>query len=88
MKALLLRPWMAVFALVAGLAGSQVWLSHLRYEMSLESQRLQSEKQDVLKQAGNLRLELASLSRPERLREMATKQLHMAPPAPMQVVHP
>lgn len=88
MSELLLKPWMLMLVLVALIAGVQVWVSHLRYEMSLDTQRLQAEKQEIMKRAGLLRLELASMTRPERLREIAIGQLDMSPPTPMQVVHP
>ncbi|ATX82695.1 cell division protein FtsL [Mariprofundus ferrinatatus] len=74
--------------LAGSLAAGQIWLSHLRYELSLETQKLNTEKQDVLSESGKLRLELASLTRPERLRKLAQEKLGMKPPGPAQVVHP
>ncbi|WP_100266015.1 cell division protein FtsL [Mariprofundus ferrinatatus] len=84
----LLRPWLLVPVLAGSLAAGQIWLSHLRYELSLETQKLNTEKQDVLSESGKLRLELASLTRPERLRKLAQEKLGMKPPGPAQVVHP
>jgi len=73
---------------IAMLAGSQVWLSHLRYELSLDSQQLIAEQESIKLESSTLRLEIASLTRPDRLREYASSKLGMAPPRPMQVVHP
>jgi len=44
-------------------------------------------KKVVRQESSKLGLEVASLSRPERLREYAITTLHMVPPKPMQVVH-
>jgi cell division protein FtsL len=83
-----LKLWMLMPLTLAVLAGAQIWLSHLRNELSLETQRLDREQKQVRQESSKLRLEVASLSRPERLREYATTTLGMAPPKPMQVVHP
>jgi len=83
-----LKPWLLVPVVAGLLAAGQIWVSHLRYELSLETQRLNNEKQDALGQASKLRLELASMTRPERLRQMAQEKLGMAPPKPAQVVNP
>jgi len=74
--------------LVLGLmSAAQIWLSYLRYELSLDTQSLSAEKQAVFSGISKLRLELASLTRPERLRQLASSKLDMAPPQPMQVIH-
>jgi len=83
-----LKPWLLVPVLAGLLAAGQIWLSHLRYELSLETQALSSEKQIVQGESSKLRLELASMTRPERLRKLAQQELGMAPPSPAQVVHP
>lgn len=82
-----LKPWMLVPLLAGALAAGQIWLSHLRYELSLEAQKLNADKQEVLGESSKLRLELASMTRPERLRKLAQKKLGMRPPLPAQVVH-
>jgi len=51
-------------------------------------QQLMAEKQDAALETSKLRLEIASLTRPERLRELAQTRLHMTPPRPMQVLRP
>lgn len=84
----LLKPWLLVPVLAGLLSAGQIWVSHLRYELSLETQRLNTEKQDALGQASKLRLELANMTRPERLRQLAQQKLGMAPPRPEQVVNP
>ena len=73
---------------VAMLATAQVWLSHIRYEQSLETSRVQKEKNELKREMHQLNLELASLTRPERLRKIAQTELGMAPPLPIQVVRP
>jgi cell division protein FtsL len=73
---------------VALMATAQVWLSHLRYELSLETSRIQKEQSELKREMHQLNLELASLTRPERLRKIAHVDLGMAPPLPMQVVRP
>ena len=87
MMAAFMKPWLLVPVAAGVLAAGQIWMSHLRYELSLESQQVNKEQQETLKQTSSLRLELASLTRPERLRKMAQETLGMAPPKPMQVVH-
>jgi len=81
------KAWMLIPIGLAVLAGAQIWLSHVRNELSLETQRLAAEQKAVRQESSTLRLELASLSRPERLREYAMSKLGMAPPKPMQVIH-
>ena len=73
---------------VALLAATQVWLSHVRYELSLETSRIQKEQSELNREIHQLNLELASLTRPERLRKIAQTELGMAPPLPMQVIRP
>jgi len=83
-----LKPLLLMLLVAGLLAAGQIWLSHLRYELSLETQKLNAEKQDALGQSSKLRLELASLTRPERLRQLAQQKLGMGPPNPSQVVNP
>jgi cell division protein FtsL len=82
-----LKPWLVLPLMLGVLSAAHVWLSHLRYELSLETQTLAAEKQTELKEISKLRIELASLTRPERLRNLARTKLDMAPPNPMQVIH-
>lgn len=82
-----LKPWLVLPLMLGVLSIAHVWLSHLRYELSLETQALVAEKQTELKEISKLRIELASLTRPERLRNLARTKLDMAPPNPMQVIH-
>jgi len=83
-----LKPWLCIPVGVALLAGCLIWLSHLRYELSLESQRMATEKKAIEQESSGFRLEIASLTRPERLRQYARDTLDMAPPKPMQVIRP
>jgi len=88
MMASFLKPWLLVPVMAGVLAAGQIWLSHLRYELSLETQKLNAEKQDAVGQSSKLRLELASMTRPERLRQLAQDKLGMGPPSPAQVINP
>lgn len=78
----------AVVVSAALLAASQVWLSHIRYETSLAASQAHKEQEEAKREIHQLNLELASLTRPERLRKIAQSELGMAPPRPMQVVRP
>lgn len=80
--------WLLPLASIGLIAAAQVWLSHLRYETAQAAQELQASKKEVAAEVTRLSLEVASLTRPERLREIAGSQLGMQPPHPMQVVHP
>lgn len=82
-----IRPWLFLPVILGLLSAAQVWLSYLRYDLSLETQRVSAEKQAVAMESSKLRLEVASLTRPERLRQLARTRLGMAPPSPVQVIH-
>lgn len=73
---------------IALLATGQVWVSHMRYETSLDISAVQKEHDTIQGEINTLNLELASLTRPERLRKIAHGKLGMAPPRPMQVLRP
>jgi len=73
---------------IAIMATGQVWLSHIRYETSLDITAIQKERDAVKSEINTLNLELANLTRPERLRKIAQTKLGMAAPRPMQVVRP
>ncbi len=73
---------------IAIMATGQVWLSHIRYETSLDIAAIQKERDALKGEMNTLNLELASLTRPERLRKIAQSKLGMAAPRPMQVVRP
>jgi len=78
----------AAIATAALLATGQIWLSHTRYEASLAANETREAQEDLKHEIHQLELELASLTRPERLRKIAQNELGMAPPRPMQVVRP
>jgi len=82
-----LKVWMLIPLCLAVLAGAQIHLAQVRNDLSLQTQRLQAEQQALRQESSKLRLEVASLSRPERLRQYAITTLHMGPPTPMQVIH-
>ncbi len=80
------RIWLAAITmLVLALGAGQVWLSHLRIELSGRHQALSEQRERLQMELAGLRLELASLTRPDRLRQ-AARALGMAPPRPGQVV--
>jgi len=77
-----------LFLSISSMAASQVWLSHLRNETS---QRAAFTQQEIVHQQEKMQLlglEYASLSRPNRLRQLAHRELGMQAPRPMQVVRP
>ena len=82
-----LKPWLILPLMLGLLSAAQVLLSYLRYDLSLEAHSVMDENQTVLKEISKLRIETASLTRPERLRKLARNKLDMAPPNPMQVIH-
>jgi cell division protein FtsL len=82
-----LKSWLILPLMLGLLSAAQVWLSYLRYDLSLETHSLAADKQTALKEISKLRIEIASLTRPERLRQLARTKLDMAPPNPMQVIH-
>ena len=73
---------------IALLATGQVWVSHMRYETSLDISAVQKEHDAIEAEINTLNLELASLTRPERLRKIAQSKLGMSAPRPMQVLKP
>jgi len=78
----------SVLLSIGMLAAAQVWLSHLRIELSQHAYVLQ---QGIEKQHDGMQvlgLEYASLARPNRLRQLAHKKLGMQAPKPMQVLRP
>jgi len=75
--------------LLAGLmAALQVGLA--RQRLTLAGERADAERQARALRAelGKLRLEWATLTRPERVRRLAVSKLGMRPPLPAQVVRP
>lgn len=87
-KKKLLQPWWLLAASLVALAFAQVGLGHARYMLAKELRSTQHELKGVRAEVNHLRLEWASLTRPERLRRLATQRLHMAPPSPLQVIQP
>lgn len=70
------------------LAGAQVWLSHLRLETARQTHIIQQETAKLQEKMQALGLEYASLVRPERLRQLAHRELGMQAPRPMQILQP
>jgi len=80
--------YIALFLLISILAATQVWLSHLRIEASQLASTLQQAISSEEEKIQVLGLEYASLSRPNRLRRLAHRELGMRAPLPMQVLQP
>lgn len=78
---------LALVSCIVMFAASEVWLSHARYEISRQTGKDLKERQDLSADLNRLKLELASITRPDKLRS-AAKRLGMAPPSPMQVIRP
>ncbi len=84
----LIGAWLAL-ALVAGVtAALQVGLSHQRLALAKQQQSLQHQAHRLRAGINRLTIELAMLTRPERLRQLAATKLGMRPPLPMQVIRP
>jgi len=77
-----------LFLSISTLAVTQVWLSHLRIEASQLTSILQQKIDSEQREIQALGLEYASLSRPNRLRRLAHRELGMRAPHPMQVLQP
>jgi len=73
---------------VCTLAAGQVWLSHLRVDVAQKVSQLKHERNAIKQDVQNLKLELASLVRPDTLRRLAREKMGMHAPTPMQVVKP
>jgi len=81
---------LGIFALVVSiglLAGAKVWVSYLRVDTEQQVANLKKEKVLLVQDVQNLKLELASMTRPDTLRRLA-RELGMAAPTAMQVVKP
>lgn len=87
-RAAMIRLLMSAGLGVALLATAQIWLAHDRYAIAHETTLARHHVADTQAEINRLGLELASLTRPERLRELAKNRLGMAPPLPMQVWRP
>jgi len=70
------------------LAAGQVWLSHVRVDVSQQVAKLKQEKNIIQQDVQGLKLEFASLMRPNTLRRLAREKLGMHAPNSMQVVKP
>lgn len=80
--------YIVFLALFSVLAGAQVWLSHLRLATSQDMTLLQHDIDKEQEEIRALKLEYASLSSPNRLRQRAQHELGMRAPSPMQVLRP
>ncbi len=86
----MLRRWVfPVWVLtVCVLAAAQVWLPYQRGMVAQETTQLKKERILVQQDVQNLKLELASLMRPDTLRRLAHQKLGMHAPTAMQVLNP
>jgi len=73
---------------LALMAAAQINLAHQRNGLSQQLSLTQNEAQSLRAELNRLNLEMASLTRPERLRALASSQLGMVPPSSGQVVRP
>ena len=80
--------YVAIMFAIGGLAAGQVWLSHLRVNTAQDAASLKKEKVILEQEVQGLKLELASLTRPDTLRRLAREKLGMHAPTPMQVMKP
>ncbi|MBN4058216.1 cell division protein FtsL [Mariprofundus ferrooxydans] len=77
----------SLVATIALLAGGKVWVSYLRVDTEQSVAQLKKEKVLLVQDVQNLKLELASMTRPDTLRRLA-RELGMSAPTAMQVVKP
>jgi len=84
----LVRPWLLICLAVVVLATAQVALAHQRLAVVGDNSRLQRDVQQAGDAINRLNIELAMLTRPEKLREVALGELGMRPPTAAQVVKP
>jgi len=84
----LVRPWLLICLAVVVLATAQVALAHQRLTVVGDNSRLQRDVQQAGDAINRLNIELAMLTRPEKLREVALNELGMRPPTAAQVVKP
>jgi len=88
LPALRIRPWLLLALLLVVLASAQVAVAHQRLETVARHNALQREATRLGDEISRMNIELAMLTRPERLRSVAVGQLGMQAPKPMQVVSP
>ncbi len=81
------RPWLLVMLLATVLATVQVGMAHQRLQIVAEHSVLQRDVRQLEDEISRMNIELATLTRPDRLRRVAVNELGMRPPAAMQVVH-
>ena len=82
------RPWLLLCLAVAVLATAQVALAHQRLETVGQYNKLQRDVRQAGDEINRLNIELAMLTRPDRLRSIALDELGMRPPTAAQVVNP
>jgi len=80
--------WLGLLLVPGLLAAAQVGMAHQRLELARQHAAIQQEIRSAHAEISRLTLELATLSRPERLRRLAVSKLGMRPPTPMQVIRP
>ena len=76
-----------IIAGVGMLAVGEIWLSYLRLDTEQVVSQLKKEKVLLSQDVQNLKLELASMMRPDTLRRLA-REMSMSAPSAMQVVKP
>ncbi len=86
----MLRRWLIPLLVISigFLSAGQVWLSHLRVVVAQQVSSSKQEQRLVQQDVQNLKLELASLMRPNTLRRLAHEELGMQAPTSMQVIRP
>jgi len=82
------RPIHLLGLCIALLAVAQIGLAHQRNGLSQQISVMEGEQQGLKAEIDQLNLELASLTRPERLRALATSELGMLAPTARQMVRP
>jgi len=81
------RPLLVVALLVSVLACMQIGVAHERLQVVARQSVLQRDVRQLEDEISRMNIELATLTRPDRLRRVAVEKLGMRPPSALQVVH-
>jgi len=79
---------LGLFLIMMLLAAGNVSLSYYRNGLAQYKSQIELAHRSLATEIDQFHVELASLSRPERLRKLARTKLGMGPPSPLQVLQP
>jgi len=82
-----MRPLLVIALLLSVLACMQIGVAHERLQVVAQQSVLQRDVGQIEDEISRMNIELATLTRPDRLRRVAVEKLGMRPPSALQVVH-